>query len=293
MPLFAVVAAAQPVPARDLWDFPLGAVGEPAALATEAGVGLWNPAMIVLPAGKRWSAGMASLATGADQGVEGQLIGASLRRASGLTLGFSVARAAVGGLVRTDTDPQSLGTIPYESLLVSVTAAREILPWLSAGVAGRWRQGRAEQEVRSALAADLGLLARVPAWYDARLAVGTFLWRPGREVEDRPLVTMAGDVRLLGESAESELRLGLAAQGTTRGQRNRTTGEVGPVLAGRLGPVEARAALPIARSGSQRVTRVRFALGLHLARFVVGIGREDANVGLGPLYQFTLSSFGQ
>jgi hypothetical protein len=224
--------------------------------------------------------------------VEGQVIGAAWRRPDGLSVGLSVARAAIGGLVRTDTDPQSLGTLAYESLLGSATVAREIFPWLTAGASARWRQGRAERDVRSALAADLGLVARVSAWQDARIAVATFLWRPGREAEDRPLVTAAADLRLLGQSETAALRVGLAGQGATRGQPGRTTGEIGPVMSGRLGPVEARMALPTVQSRSARLTRVRFSLGLHLSRFLVGIGREDANIGLGPLYQFTFSAFG-
>ncbi len=289
----AMTAFGQPVPARDLWDFPLGAVGAPAALSTEAGVGLWNPATLALPPDRRWSAGVASLSTGADQGVEGQLVALTLRRASGTSVGLSIGRAAVGGLVRTDTDPQSLGEVPYESLLISVGTARQLSRWLTVGAAARWRQGRAEREVRSALAADVGLLAEHLPWYDARLAVGSFLWRPGREPEDRPLITAAADVRVAGSSAEAEARLGIAAQGATRGQRARTSRELGPIASGRLGPVEARVALPFVRSGDQRLTRSRFSLSLHLSRFVVGVGREDANVGLGPLYQFTFSSFGQ
>jgi hypothetical protein len=123
--------------------------------------------------------------------------------------------------------------------------------------------------------------------------VGSFLWRPGREPEDRPLITAAADVRVVGRAEDMEFRVGVAAQGATRGQRDRTTSEFGPIASGRLGPLEARAAVPIAGRGDQRITRTRFSLTLHLARFTVGVGREDANVGLGPLYQFTFSSFGQ
>jgi hypothetical protein len=290
--LGAASTHAQPVPARDLWDFPLGAVGEPAALATEAGVGLWNPAMMALPTSQRWRAGVASLSTGAEQGVEGQLVGVAWRRSSGLTVGLAVARSAVSGLVRTDTDPQSLGEIPYQSLLTSLTAAREVVPGVTVGVAARLREGQVDTERRRALAADLGVMLRPGRWQDARLAVGTFLWRPGREPEDRPLVSAAGDMRVLGSSPDAELRVGVAAQGSTRGLRERTTGELGPVVSGRFGLVEARAALPTVRSGTVRVTRARFSLGLQLSRFVVGLAREDANVGLGPLYQFTFSAFG-
>lgn len=293
----AIPLRAQTVPARDLWDFPLGAVGAPAALAVDAGVGLWNPAMMGLPESMRWRAGVASLSTGVDQGVEAQLVGVSYRRDNGVSLGLSVARAAVSGLIRTDTDPQSLGSLAYESHVTSLTVTRTVLPWLTVGTAARWRHGRAERDVRSALAADIGVLAHAPAAVarplrDARVALGTFLWRPGREPEDRTLVTLAADARALGRSGTAELRLGVAAQGSTRGQRDRSTSEFGPIASGRLGPVEARIAVPFVRGSEQDgLTRVRFSLALHLSRFTVGVGREDANVGLGPLYQFSFSAF--
>lgn len=289
----ARTASAQPVPARDLWDFPLGAVGAPAALSTEAGVGLWNPAMMALPDSMRWRAGVASLSTGVDQGVEAQLLGLSIRRSSGTFVGFSLARSAVTGLVRTDTDPQGLGTLRYESWLGSLAMSRPVTSWLSVGAAARWRLGHADEDVRNALAADLGFVARYAPWRDARLAVGTFLWRPGREAEDRPLVTMAADFRVVGSGPLSEARVGLAAQEPMRGQTSRSTGEFGPFASARLGPLEARAAIPTLRASGEQLTRARFSVSLHLARFVVGIGREDASVGLGPLYQFSFSAFGQ
>ena len=64
--LWARGLSAQPVPARELWEFPLGAVLEPAALAAEPGAGFWNPAASVLPRGDRWRFGVASLTTATE-----------------------------------------------------------------------------------------------------------------------------------------------------------------------------------------------------------------------------------
>jgi len=277
--------AAQPVPARDLWEFPLGAVLEPAALAAEPGAGLWNPAASALRAGERIRLGVASLSSGSAQGVDGQLLSASFRRASGTTLGLSVARTSVAGLVRTDTDPQSVGDISYASTLVSATATKTLVPHLTAGLAVRWREGRADQVVHTAVAADLGVVVHDLPWRNARLALSSFLWRPGREVDDRPAVVAAVDARVVGESAARELRLGLSQNNVNRGVTER-----GPFLSGRLERLEARAAIVRAGAGGSAVTRIRSGLAVYYARYVVGVAREEGISGLGPVYQFTLSS---
>ncbi len=277
--------AAQPVPARDLWEFPLGAVLEPAALAAEPGAGLWNPAASALRPGERLRLGVASLSTGAQQGVDGQLLSASFRRASGTTLGLSVARTSVAGLVRTDSDPQSVGEISYASTLVSATAAKTLVPHVTAGVAVRWREGRADQEVHTAIAADLGVVVHDLPWRNARIAVSSFLWRPSREVDDRPAFVAAVDARLVGDSATRALRLGLSQNNVNRGATER-----GPFLSGRLDRVEARAAIVRASAGGGTVTRIRSGLAVYYARYVVGVAREEGIAGLGPVYQFTLSS---
>lgn len=276
---------AQPVPARDLWEFPLGAIFEPPALASEPGAGLWNPATVALPMGDRFRVGVASLSTGNAQGVDGQLLAAAWRRASGTTVAFSVARSAVGGLVRTESDPQSLGTIPYHSTLTSLTVARTLVPHVTAGLAARWRNGRADQLSRHAVAADLGLVLHDLAWRDSRVAVSSFLWRPGREVEDRPAVLAAADFRLIGASHEREARLGYTESAVNRGARER-----GPFVSGRWDRVEGRAALVRATAGARAATRVRSGLALYYARYAVGVAREEGIAGLGPVYQFTLSS---
>ncbi len=277
--------AAQPVPARDLWEFPLGAVLEPAALAAEPGAGLWNPAASALRPGERIRLGVASLSTGGQQGVDGQLLSASLRRASGTTLGLSVARTSVAGLVRTDSDPQSVGDINYASLLISATAAKTLVPHVTAGLAVRWREGRADREVSTAIAADLGVVVHDLPWRNTRVAVSSFLWRPGREIDDRPAFVAAADARVVGDSALRELRLGVSQNNVNRGATER-----GPFLSGRLDRWEARAALVRASAGGGTVTRMRSGLAVYYARYVVGVAREEGISGLGPVYQFTLSS---
>jgi hypothetical protein len=276
---------AQPVPARDLWEFPLGAILEPPALAAEPGAGLWNPATIAVPTGERFRFGVASLSTGNAQGVDGQVLSGAWRRTTGTTLGLSVARAAVGGLVRTDTDPQSVGSIQYHSTLVSLAAARELIPHLTAGVAMRWRHGRSDQFTRQAVAADVGAVLHDLPWRNARVAVSSFLWRPGREIEDRPAISAAADLRLAGTTRAREARFGYTESTVNRGARER-----GPFLSGRFDRLEARAALLRTTAGIGSDRRLRTGVALYYARYVVGVAREEGIAGLGPVYQFTLSS---
>jgi hypothetical protein len=283
--LCASIASAQPVPARDLWEFPLGAVLEPAALAREPGAGLWNPAMTALLPDERWRFGVASLARlAADQSIDGQLLFAARRRNDGTTVGLSIARSSVGDITRTDADPQSIGNVTYATLLLSASAARELLPHLTAGISARLREGRADQDRRHAIAADLGIVVHDLPWRSARFGLSSFLWRPGREIDDRPALVAAGDFRALG-SGTRDLRLGYSHNSVNRG-----TKEGGPFLGGRIDRLELRAALLRTTAAGRSVNRARSGIALHYARYVVGIAREEGASSLGPLYQFTLSS---
>lgn len=277
--------AAQAVPARDLWEFPLGAIFEPPALATEPGAGLWNPATTALGVDVRYRFGVASLSAGSAQGVDGQLLSMAHRLDGGSTLGLSVARSGIGGLVRTETDPQTLGEIPYVSWLASLSFSRDVLPQLTLGAAARWRYGRADQVSGRAVAADFGLVLHDLPWRDARLAVSSFLWRPGRETEDRPAVLAAADFRVLGTSAARELRAGFSLDHVNRGNR-----ESGPFVSARREKVEGRLSLLKSSAGGTPVHRLRSGIALHYTRFSVAIAREEGVSGLGAVYQFTLSS---
>lgn len=283
--LWSSVVGAQPVPARDLWEFPLGAVLEPAAIASEPGAGLWNPAATILAPGVRWRFGVASLSRpAADQSIDGQLLSAARRGGNGVTVSFSVARSSVGGITRTDADPQSIGTVTYASLLYSATAARELLPHVTAGVSLRMREGRADFEVGHALAADLGIVVHDLPWQNARVALSSFLWRPGREIQDRPAILAAADARAFGTGTR-DVRVGYSYNGVNRGAQER-----GPFVAARVDRLEARAAYLRTSAAGRSVSRIRSGLALHYARYVVGVAREEGASSLGPLYQFTLSS---
>ncbi len=275
---------AQPVPARELWEFPLGAVLEPAALATEPGSGLWNPAASALEVGDRWRFGVASLSTATDQSVSGQLLSAAFRRASGTTFALSVARSGIEGIERTDSDPTGLGEVPYSTTLLSFSGAKELMPHVTIGAAARWREGRLDGVARHAIAADLGVLVHDLPFRNARVAVSSFLWRPSREIEDRPAVLAAADLRVVGRK-EREVRLGYSHNGINRGAWER-----GAYIGSRLDRLEARAAYLRTESAGRTVDRLRSGLALHYTRFVVGVAREEGASGLGPLYQFTLSS---
>ncbi len=275
---------AQPVPARELWEFPIGAVLEPAALAAEPGAGFWNPATSALERGTRWRFGVASLTTGSDQAVDGQLLSIGWRRAAGATYTFSMARSGIGGIVRTDTDPQGLGDVPYATLLGSFSVAREIAPHLTAGFAARWRNGRVDQQSRDAIAGDLGVVLHDLPWRDARVAVSSFLWRPGREIDDRPSLLAAADARILGDSLRG-VRIGYSHNAINRGAVER-----GVFAGARVERLEIRAAGLRTTAEGRAVDRLRTGVALHYNRFVIGVAREEGASGLGSIYQFTLSS---
>jgi hypothetical protein len=282
--LWAPGIGAQSVPARDLWEFPLGSVLEPAGLASEPGAGLWNPATTFLPPDVRWRLGVVSLTSSADQSVDGQVMSLSFRRDAGTTIGVSVARATIASILRTETDPIALGEVPYSSLMVSAMATKAVFPHVNAGIAIRYREGRSDQLVNNAMAADIGVVVHSLPVRDARIAVSSFLWRPGREIQDRPAIIVAADARVMGET-DRETRIGVSYNGVNRGAK-----EYGPFVSWRFDRVDLRSSYLRTAASGRTVSRLRSGVALHYTRYVVGVAREEGASGLGPLYQITLSS---
>ena len=280
------VARAQVVPARDLLDFPVGTVAEAPVLARIAGDGLWNPASILLRNGSRLRITAAALHGPADQGVTAQLIAGAYQVRERTTVGLSITRASISNLVRTESDPQSIGgEIPYSTIVVSASVARRTHQYLTAAAALRYRFGEIDSERGAAVGIDGGVVADQFPWRDARLAASSFLWRPGEAGDELTRLSFGGDLRIFGTDTLGEARAGYAAAFTEHVAREHYA-----FLGGRWRAVEVRGG-PLylsAYGGSE--WRFRLGAGLHHARYVVGLAREDSGVGLAPMYGFTLTS---
>ncbi|MCU0624678.1 MAG: hypothetical protein MUF53_12570 [Gemmatimonadaceae bacterium] len=279
------VALAQRVPGRDLWDFPVGALADAPALAGVTGGGLYNPSS-PLQAGRpkgRMVIGVTALEASADQGVEGQIVHGTWFRGPTSAFTISVARSAVGGIVRTGTDPQGQGNVPYDSWVTSIGSAHSVTRHLVVGAAARYRTGRADAETGQTIAADLGLTVQHLPLLDARLGVSSFLWRPGREIDDRSAASVALDARVLGPRDARGLRVGTSRQWSRRGASETFTS-----LRARFDVLELVAGSASTRRFGDRNARARFGVNFHFARYSAGISREDGVSRLAPTYQFSL-----
>jgi hypothetical protein len=222
----------------------------------------------------------------ADQGLSAQLIAAAYRLGDLTTVGLSISRASVSDLIRTEDDPQSIGSeIPYSSLLVSATAARRTHEYLTVGVAARYRYGEIDADHRGAVGFDGGLLADRLPWRDVRIAASTFLWRPADVENERTRFSAGADARVLGVDSLHEARAGYAMAYTEPTSREHYV-----FLGGRYRAVEAKAGMLQLRGYGAADWRFRLGLGLHRSRYFVGIAREESGVGLRATYAFTLTT---
>ncbi|MDF1502164.1 hypothetical protein [Roseisolibacter sp. H3M3-2] len=278
---------AQAVPGRDLLDFTVGALGEAPALATAAAGGVYNPAAPLLAASGRIRGSLAHVNAPGERGLTGEALGLEWRPRPGRAVAFSVLRAGVADIPRRGDDPTTdLGTVPYDTYVVSLGAAARVQPHVALGAAMRWRAGRVDTTSASELGADVGVVVDgLLGRRDLRLGASTFLWRPRADADDRPLVLFGADARVVGRAPEREVRLGASFQGAAAGEQ-----EGYGFLSGRLRNVEARAGLARATLGAESDTRTRLGLGLRYARLLVQVTREDSPSRFGSIYQITLSS---
>jgi hypothetical protein len=278
-------AQADAIPGRDLLAFPLGLSAEAAALGTLAGNGLWNPATAWLPDSARWRLSAASMSAPTDISVSAQ-VGSVAGRWRGTTLAITVARAAVNGLLRTDSDPQAVGDdISYSTLVISVLAARRLAPHLIGGVALRSRNGQLDELNRTGLSMDAGVIAEHLTALDARVGASTFLFSPWAGSRERPSWMMGADARILGADSTRTLRAGYAlqiAQGLST--------EHYVFAAARWGSLEARGGPVRTEIFGASNWRARLGVAVRRGGYAVGIAREASANGLERTVHFSLSS---
>jgi hypothetical protein len=281
----AAVAQRGAVPGRDLLTFPIGLVAEAPALATQGATGLWNPATTLLDSAGLRRLTVAAMSTPTDVEVS-SLVAAAAAAWRGSTFGFSVTHAYVANLLRTDSDPQTIGgALVYNTTVVSASVARRVLPHLTVGTALRFHTGTLDEAHGSAVALDAGVVADGLTRYDARIGASTFLASPWTRSREHTALLVAGDVRLLGDTVTRALRGGYSVQVADSYFREQFL-----FAEGRLGRWEARVG-PVRTDiygGSN--TRWRMGLSVRHAGYLVGVSREESPSGLGPSYQFVLRS---
>ena len=284
--LAAPAAGAQQVPGRDLLKITIGTLAESPALAAESGDGVWNPAAVLLPGGYRGRLSVAALQGAPDQGLDAQLLAASVAVPARLTVGVSVLRASVDGLVRTESDPQTIGPeIPYNTTMISVHVAQQRAEHVVGGVALRYRMGQMDGDRHGEFGVDAGVMATRITRADLRIGASSFLWQPAEAAEAHASFNVAADARVAGKDSSSEGRLGYGFGYTLRGAREHYG--VGTLHMSR---VIARAGVAHSREFGESEWRLRLGVGLHYARYILGVAREENGAGLSPTYQFTLSA---
>jgi len=278
------VAVAQTVPARDLMASPIGLIGAPAALADGAAAGMWNPATGLLENGDRVRAGVAALNAPVDVALTGQVISLGFRLRSRGSISASLTRAGVADLVRTETDPQSIGgDIPYGIWVSTLGYAHRVTSHLIVGGAARWLSGRVDRERRDRGSVDVGVVADHLGPFDARLAASSFLQT--LDAEEPTTLLAAGDARVFQRDSTLVVRAGVGMMRTPR-----AITELYPHITGQLGRVLLRGG-PVHVSAFGTTTwRSRLAITLEQDRFTIGVVQESNTNGLTPTYQIAVST---
>ena len=278
-------ASGQLVPGRDLLAFPIGLNAEAPALGSLAGLGLWNPASVLVPEGYRLRLAVGAMSAPVDVAVTAQYAMAATRWRDGITVGMSIVSASVQDLLRTDSDPESIGDeIPYSTTVVSALAARVVGP-MTIGTSLRLRSGRLDNEQRSAVSLDAGLITRGLGSRDVRLGVSTFLASPFSHGNERASLLAAVDARLAGVDSLRTARLGVSttvSDGLSR--------EEYAYVSGRFARLEGRVGAARTEAYGRANWRARLGVAFHHRGYAIAVAREESAGNLSATYQFSLSS---
>lgn len=278
--------AAQRVPGRDLLAFPLGTLADAPAIATSSGIGAANPAAFRVPRGHLAKLAVVAVQTPAELGVTVAGIGAAVALPLELTASLSVLRGSVDGIARTTVDPETAagGDIPYATTLYSAGLARQHQRVI-VGLALRFRTGTVDDDHRSALGVDAGLIADSILRLPVRAGLSTFLWRPANGEDEETAYAGALDGRIAGRDSTLEVRGGYALTLVER-----RTVEHYLFTGGSSGPWDGRIGLLRHESSGESEWTMRLGIGVRSGRYHVGVARDGVRDAIGGIYQFTLTT---
>ncbi len=281
---------AQSVPARDLLDFPIGALADAPALAGGGAMGLYNPAGRA-PARRpgddaRFRLSIAALDSPGERSLSGQLLHATATPRPRLGLALSAVHMGVASIPVTSADPFAVhGDARYGTWLTSLSGGWRVQKHVSIGAAARYRYGEADTTTAGVLGGDAGIVADgLLGRMDVRVAATSYLWRPNPKPDDRPGVFAAADARFAGDRATREGRLGYSYGSSRHGAR-----EGYLYMTGRYRYFEATAGVVKLHAYGEKTTLGRLAAGLHYARLSAGVASEMGTFA-GNIYQITLST---
>jgi hypothetical protein len=278
----SATATAQQVPGRDLLEFPVGLLGEAAPLSRQMPAGLWNPASAALPIGARAAFGFAALTSPQDLGVGLDQFAGAYRVRQNLTASLSITSASVTDILRTDTDPLSIGAeIQYGTTLYSAGVALS-RGNATFGFAARYRSGKADREHAGQFGTDAGFVIDRVAGSPLRLAASTFLFTPDNKNREATYA-VAADVPLVKRDSLFVLRAGHTLSHTEGRGREQYT-----FATGSLSQLELSGGLANSSAFGNGNRRWRLGCGLRYASYTLAFGREQGAVGLGASYQFLL-----
>jgi len=275
-------ATAQQVPGRDLLEFPVGLLAEAPPISRTMTGGFWNPANAALSPGVRAEVGFAGLTTPQDEGIRLQMVGAAFRVRPSITAALSYVQASVNDVIRTETDPTSLGEIPYGTSLLSAGASTTRGD-LSLGTAVRYRWASFDNVHAQSFSLDVGARLDHVAGTPLRVAASTLLLTPNHAA-DTPTYMLGLDAPILRRDSLFELRAGYSASRTYgRGREDYGFGTAS------FRQLDMSAGVSQTSVYGTVAQRLRLGVGLRYANYTVAFGREDGAAGFGASYQFLIT----
>jgi hypothetical protein len=281
-------AAAQSAIAADLWRVAAGTLVVPPALATDGSAALWTPAYAIPGEGPGLRVGVEAIQAPADEGVGGAIASVAFHPRGAWTLNAVWGRLDIGDLVRTETSPEALGSIPAYAQVLSIGVARSFAAaGVTVGIAARALDGRLDDHGSTRWTADAGVAY---TGRHLRLGATTHFFDPSSaSAISGASYSLGAEYRtpvadLWGTPALFAVRYGL---GLAHGEDPAHLLTAGVTLAGLL-ELDAGAA----REGTAGtgVWRSRIGAAVTAGRYRVYLGRDGGVNGFDATYRFGLAA---